>query len=373
VGNGHEAVKGPGFAEETYKTALRSYIGSLPKAADKAGAIAKAEGVMDAMNKHAGDDEAGKQKLVGIYVSLAKDIGGQLGNASPANKKALTQGFVSFLDKVSKSATNFAVMNWVAENYYEIGEANRPKSGEVPADVKAYYDKAADQYNQLIAKANTDRSITSDMLIQLRLRMANVYRRQGKFVLAMDQFEEILKDPKRASMLNVQVDAAQAYMDWAESGGVPKLFLIASKGGRYNKQGRPNIWGWLGVENRLAKQIENYPESKDKFLETLHQAKQKKAECNYEYALKQDDEARRKEFLQRAKDDIRLTYRSYPELGGAAMKKQYDELLREVQTAMNEDPVGLDAFTAPEVVASASGAGDEEAPAVDPGSGSGGE
>lgn len=376
VANKHEAVQREGFAEEAYKTALRSYIGSLPKATDKAAMITKAEGVMDAMNKRVGDDEAGKQKLVGIYVSLAKDVAKQIENAAPANKKALTQGFVSFLDKVSKGATNFAVMNWVAENYFEIGEANRPKTGDVPADVKAFYDKAANQYGALVDKAKTDSTITGDMLIQLRLRMANVYRRQGKFVAAMDQFEEILKDKKRNSMLNVQVDAANTYMEWAASGGVPKLYLVASKGGRPNKAFRNNVWGWLGIDSRLSKQVQDYPESKDKFLETLHQAKVKKAECNYLYALKQDDEARRKEFLQRAKDDIRLTYRGDRSLGNPITKKAYDDLLRLVQTAMKEEPVGLEAFPLDVVDKPAVGeqpAGGEETAGVDAGSGSGGQ
>lgn len=377
VAGNHEAVAREGFAEETYKTALRSYISALPKAADKAALIAKAEGVMDAMNKRVGEDQAGKQKLIGIYVSLAKDVSKQLENAPPANRKALTQGFVSFLDKVSKSATSFPVMNWVAENYYEIGEANRPKTGEVPAEVKVYYDKAANQYDTLIKSANTDTSISKDMLVQLRLRMANVYRRQGKFVKSLDQFEEILKDPKRAAMLNVQVDASNTYMEWAASGGVPKLYLIAAKGGRPNKAGRNNVWGWLGIENRLSKQIEDYPETKVKFSETVHQAKQKKAECQYQYALTQDDAARREDFLKRARDDIRLTYRGDRQLGGVASTKIYDDLLRQVQTALKEPVVGLEAFAKESTPATppateTTGASEETA-AAETSSGSGGE
>lgn len=380
VANNHEAVSREGFAEEAFKTGLRAYIGSLPKAADKPAMIAKAEGVMDAMNKRVGDDEAGKQKLVGIYVSLAKDVAKQIENAAPVNKKPLTQGFVSFLDKVSKSATQFAVMNWVAENFFEIGEANRPKSGEVPPDVEAFYDKAAAQYDQLIAKAKADATITPDMLTQLRLRTANVYRRQGKFIAAMDQFEEILKDPKRNAMLNVQVDAASTYMEWAASGGVPKLYLVASKGGRPNKAGRNNIWGWMGIESRLGKQVADYPQTSEKFLATLHEAKRKKAECNYLYALTQDDENRRKDFLQRAKDDIRLTYRSDQDLGGPTSKKSYDDLLKLVQTAMKEQPAGLEAFpqdaiatpAAGQPATDAAGSGDETA-AASADSGGGGE
>jgi hypothetical protein len=140
-------------------------------------------------------------------------------------------------------------------------------------------------------------------------------------------------------------------MEWAAGGGVPKLYLIALKGGRPNKAQRNNIWGWGGVAARLSQQVANYPETRDNFLETLHQAKVKRAECNYQYALQQDDATRRHEFLQRAKDDIRLTYRGDRELGGPVSKKAYDDLLRQVQTAMQERPIGLDAFSLDAVVA----------------------
>ncbi|MCA9267520.1 MAG: hypothetical protein KDA41_03575 [Planctomycetales bacterium] len=339
----HAAVQRPGFAEETYKKALQAYIGSLPGAPNKQALITKAEGMMDALKGTVSQDAAGQEKLLNIYLSLAQDVKSQIELAPPAAKPDLTKGFATFLDKVGATATDFRELNWVAQNFFTLGEANDPGKGDPPANVKEYYDKAASQFEKLLAKAKDDPSINANTQVQLRLQMANVLRRQGKFVLAMDQFEEILKDPKRNSMLNVQVDAAQTYQEWGET-GVPKLYLVAIKGGRRIKGGKTNIWGWGDIAKRLEQQITRDPSMKDRFYETLHQAKLHQAECWYKYGTRQDDEERRSKFMQYAEDDIRLLLRSYPDAGGPVWKKEYDKLLRTVQEGLRKEVVGLDAF-----------------------------
>lgn len=349
----NEAVDRPGIAQETYKTALRAYIGALPGAANKADLIAKAEGAMDGLKGTVSQDAEGQEKLISIYVTLANDVKNQIDLASPVNKKPLTQGFATFLDKVAATSSDFTVLNWVAEQFYAIGEANDTGQGELPADVKQYYDKAADQYAKLIEKAKGDSSVSANLVVQMRLRMANVLRRQGKYVLAMDQMEEVLKDKKRNSMLNVQVDAANTYMEWAESDlGVDKLYLVAVSGGRRNKAKSTNIWGWSKVGERLAETLNRNRETMDEetiasFTETMHQAKINKAKCYYQYAMAQEDETKRDKFLIGARDDIKNTTRSFPTMS-AQWRSNYDKLLREIQTAMKVEVVGLDAFAQPE-------------------------
>ncbi len=299
----NEAVNREGVAQETYKTALRAYIGALPGAANKPELIAKAEGAMDGLKGTVSQDAAGQEKLISIYVTLANDVKNQIDLASQVNKKPLTQGFATFLDKVAGTSNDFTVLNWVAEQFYAIGEANDTGKGELPADVKQYYDKAADQYAKLIEKAQGDPSVSPNLVVQMRLRMANVLRRQGKYVLAMDQMEEVLKDKKRNSMLNVQVDAAATYMEWAEAdAGVDKLYLVAVSGGRRNKAGGTNIWGWSKIGQRLAETLNRNRETMDEetiasFTETMHEAKINKAKCYYQYAMAQEDTQKRDKFL----------------------------------------------------------------------------
>ena len=87
------------------------------------------------------------------------------------------------------------------------------------------------------------------------------------------------------------------------------------------------------------------------------------ARCNYEYGLTAEGDEREK-FLKYAKQDIRLAMQSYPDLGGDATKKQYDNLLKEVQTALKETPEGLAAFP-PSTIASNESSGSEDKPPVE--------
>lgn len=348
VKENHEAVQRDGYAQETYRTALRAYIGSLPGATDKAALMAKAEGAMDALNSSVADDEEGREKLINIYITLANEVEEQINLAPASNRPALTQGFATFLDKMGKSSEQFNVMNWVAEQFRALGEANASGKGELSESVKGYFVKAEDAYGRILQKAQTDKTITPKIALQIRLRLADVRRRLGNYVGAMDQLEIVLKPKERNMMLNVQVQAAETYQEWGKV-GVSKLYLVAIKGGRKNKDTEPaqwTLWGWNKMAQMLSRQISKNPETKDQFYGTLHQAKYNAAMCYYQYGLRQDDQSKKRKFLQYAKDDIRLTQRSYPDLGGPEWKRKYEELLKDIQTKMGEDPVGLQAFAA---------------------------
>ena len=338
------AVDRDGMAAEVYTTALLAYFGALPDAANAQSLFTKAEATMDGLNSTVGKDEQGQQKLIGIYVTLAEQVKEMIERAPAAKRKTLTQVFATFLDRVAKTGTDFPVLSWVAENFYQLGQANDPGGGEPPADVKAFYAKAEEQYTALIEKGKSDESVSTNMVMQLRVRLANVLRRQGKYVLAMDQMEEVLKDPKRNSTLDLQVAAAEMYMEWAESElGIDRLYLRAINGGRKNAARKNNIWGWVTMSKRLAAQIERSPELKDRFYETLHTAKVKQAESYYNYAMTLEGKERKK-FLDYARQDIFLTVQGYPDMGGSAARGQYDKILRDVQTALNQPPVGLEEF-----------------------------
>jgi hypothetical protein len=86
-------------------------------------AIEKARGVMETLKTHMGQTSAGRQYLVAIYVSLARDLQRQMELAEPAVKKPLGVGFENFLTQVAAEATELDVLNWVAETYRGMGES----------------------------------------------------------------------------------------------------------------------------------------------------------------------------------------------------------------------------------------------------------
>ena len=353
----HEAVQREGMASEVYTTALLAYFAALPDAANTQELYGKAEAAMDGLNNTVGNDAAGQEKLISIYVTLAKDIADMRSRAPAAKRKVLTQVFGTFLERVVQTSSDVPVLSWAATNFYTLGTEAETPSGGITEEAKKYYAKAADQYQALIDKSGKDEKVTDQMLVFLRGQLATVLRKQGEYVLAMDQMEEILKDPKRNMTLDLQIEAANTYMDWAASDiGIDRLYMRAINGGRKTSAKKNNIWGWVKIGKILAAQVQKpgIDEAvKAEYYEKMHLAKIMQARCNYEYALTAEGDEREK-YLKYAKQDIRLAAQSFPDLGGDVQRKEYDDLLKEIQTALSETPDGLAAFDTA-AVASADG------------------
>jgi hypothetical protein len=115
------------------------------------------------------------------------------------------------------------------------------------------------------------------------------------------------------------------------------------------KKNKNVIWGW-GEIARLTAPTAASGQFKDQF----HEARFNLALCRFNYAVSQKDEAKKKENFQRAKTDIALIAGFYPDLGGEKWKAQYDALLKRVQSALQERPLGLKAL---ETAAPSSAAG----------------
>ena len=325
VKKGHPATQRPGFAQETFKTALRAYVSSLAGSPDPAATIQKAQDVMDAMKNAIEQD-----KLVAIYISLARDLESQMEIASADEKTALSQGFESFLSKVSQETTDFTVLNWVAETFFSLGKGFRTGTGSLSPEARDYYARAIEIYEKLLTAELPNPALKT----QVSMRIAMTKRRMGKFVDAMTTFEEILAE--KNMMLNVQVEAAQTYQDWGEAttkvDEKTTLFDRAIKGGKPGADNKYIVWGW----GKIAK----LTSGKEQFQNTFHQARYNLALARYMQAKAAND----KEKLKLAVQDIRLTYRLYPELGGEAWRDKYEQLLRDVQKTMGDPPLGFAAF-----------------------------
>jgi hypothetical protein len=332
-------VEEEGFPEETYKTALRAYISSLSAGGDAKSSIEKAKGVMQSLKDQMG--ESGQPKLVAIYVSLAQDLKRQMEIADPEVKKSLGVGFQTFLEQVAADATELNVLNWVAETYRGMGESFGANLRTVPKEslkaVQGYYDQAAKTYQKILDMGQKDpKFLPGPMKTQILLQLAKTKRSQGDYVSAMNSFESILK--AQPMMLPVQIEAARTYQDWGGFKGSEENYVRAINGARPDKakQGKYTIWGWGEIARMTA--------GKDQFKDQFHEARYNLALCRYNYAIAQKDAAQKTEKLKMAQRDIAITVGFYPDLGGDKWKGQYDNLLKTVQKALGERPVGLQAL-----------------------------
>jgi len=326
----HELTRVEGFAEETFKATLRAYIGSLAGSQDANATIDKAVAVMDQLKKTVGDTEAQRNKLIAIYVSLARDLEKQMEISTPEVKQALSQGFEMFLNRAGQAATEFNVLNWVAETFYSLGKGFDDPQGNPPPDAVKYYGEALKMYEKILANAS-QLGLDANLVLQVQMRTAMTKRRIGQFDAAIEMFVKILGERER--MLNVQVEAAKTYQEWAGS-EKPDHYLLAIRGAHPNPKTQKNIiWGW----GRLAQTTAPYPDHR----ETFHEARYSLANCRYAHALTKSG-AEKDKLLEMAKQDITMTYRLYPELGSPQWRTRYDALLKKIQQGLGETPAGLD-------------------------------
>jgi tetratricopeptide (TPR) repeat protein len=336
-----EATQKPGFPEETFKTALRAYISSLGGSAEASATVEKAKAVMADLKEYMGQDEAGKQKLVAIYVSLARDLQRQMEIAEPGAKSSLGQGFEAFLGQVAQDASELDVLNWVAETYRGMGESFLSADRKVSPEAKTYFEKAAATYDKIIDVGKKKQGFLAPaMATQIRLQQAKTKRSMLDYTGAMDIFEAILK--ASPTMLPVQIEAARTYQDWATY-NKPDLYQSAMFGARPDKtnpdktkQGKNVIWGWGEIGNRTAGDA--------RFTDQFNEARFNLALCRYNYALSQKDAKKKTELLKRATQDISVTIGLYGSSVEDKWRTQYDTLLKNVQKGLGERPVGLQAL-----------------------------
>lgn len=339
VDENHPATRKEGLAQETYKTALRAYIASLAASPENTELIGKARGVMDSLKKLVGTTPDGQRRLVAIYISLAHDLKKQIDLVdSAAGKKTLSEGFAAFLEQVGGDSDELNVLNWVAETFSGMGEAFETGPNPSLADARAYYGKAADTYARILEEGGKrDGWLDPKMKMQVQMRHAMTLRQMGQFNAAMDIFEAMLKE--KPTMLDVQVEAALTYQQWAEAPEKEELYRRAIQGGREDaKSGKPTVMGW----NRLSRLVYQYP----KFRDTYHEARYNMALCNYSYALRLKSSDDKKKYLGYAKDGIEYIQKLHPDMGGAEWYAKYDALLRRVQRELGEAVVGLGGTTA---------------------------
>jgi len=336
VGENNPAVEDDLVAEETYKTSLRAYISSLGlSGVDAKKTIDKARQVMDALKKRMMQSPQGQTRLVQMYVSLAQDLKRQMEIADSAAKKSLSEGFETFLKEVAADATELNTMNWVGDTYLGMGEAFGTTFRTLTPQAKGYFLKATETYQKILDRGKTDQNfLPPAMATAIRIKLAKAKKYTGDYVTACDILEAILK--ATPTILPAQIEAARLYQDWGGTGkGQERHYIDAIVGARPDKakNDKHTIWGW----GEIARMTANNAQFKDQFYDARYNL----ALCRYNYALAQEGDEKKKEVLQRAKNDIALTAGLYPELGGDDKRKQFDNLLKNVQKALGERTDGL--------------------------------
>jgi hypothetical protein len=171
-------------------------------------------------------------------------------------------------------------------------------------------------------------------VLAVRMQLGKCLRALGEYEPALNTFSSILKE-KEAS-LTVQEAAAYTYQSRGQIEG-PQWFERAIHGGhRLRSTGENRIWGWLKISQVAARAARTDPKYRDTFFE----ARLNVARCRYLAAMKTTGAAQQQN-LAKAKQGILSMVQLYPKMGGEPWRSEFDALLKDIQKAAGEKPVGL--------------------------------
>lgn len=334
----HAAVSAPDFAQETYKTALRAYIANLAGGGNGQIMITKAKEVMNELKATVGTTGAGKKRLIGIYVALARDLKQQIELVVDTQaKSALTKGFEQFLQEVSSESKELNVLNWVADTFNGMGEA-LTFSKTISPEASHYFNEAISTYERIIEMAkNGQLQLDDGIKVHVQLRLALLLRKLRNYEKSMKFYEAMLR--KNQMVLPIQVGAAQTLQEWGDSS--PKEFAKYDKAIKGDlpdsKTKRPLIWGWITLSKKIA--------SRSDLRDTFHEARFNVAHCHLQMARgKKEGSKAAKQYYRFAQNDIRNTYRLYAKPGDEIWTKwreKYDNLMKQIQRDQKRQPIGM--------------------------------
>ncbi len=339
----HPAVAGrTDFQIDTYKVALRACVGTEK--------IQQAEAVMAKLETLVGhDDEEGAARLTQIYISLGRQLEEVLARLRAEGKSDQIQkvslGFEKFLDTISKreKGNSFTSLNWVAQTFASMAAGLDPGDGPLPEAAVKYYGSAGATYYKLLKNPPADMREGAETAIKVQLAVclralgrrpdaADPKKAEKNFTQALGLLVEILK--QKETLVNVQMEAARTYQELAAASGQPTFYLNAISGGQKQPDGHYLVWGWNGISRRVG--------SGEKYRDILYEARYNIALCRMRIAQTQTGQERA-DTLKLAENDIVVTHKLYPTLGGAKWFEKFDALLKAIRKFQgNDNPNGLE-------------------------------
>lgn len=307
----HQAAKNPLFVEETYRTALQAYVGSMDH--DRQQVMPKAKQAMVGLRTAIGDDPIGQQRMLSVYGNLAKSVERQMESASPEGKQQLSAVFEAFLQELGSGSSEVGVLHWVAETFASLGAGFDDDQRTVQADARRYYERSIEAFENLLQLP----TLGDGLATQVRARLAGVKADNRDFSSALSELETILEAKPNA--INLQVQAARTLQRWAESDPTKYDEAIAGTGGPEGV-----IWGWGKIASATMQH--------KAFRDTFYQARYETVRCLFQQALSETGD-RRNSLMSSAAQSVKRTMQLYPTLGGGEWTQKYEELLDDIRVA----------------------------------------
>ena len=225
------------------------------------------------------------------------------------------------------AAGSFFVLAWRAEAYSGLAEGLDVGGPGVLADAEKQYRQAVAAFQEILRRAAAEAQFSpaAEVTIALRIELARCLRRLSDNPQALSQLLEVLKN--HPLMVDAQVEAAHTYQSWGDE--KPECLERAIQGGKRYQE----VWGW----GELARRVQ----AEARYRDVFHEARYNLALCRLRQAQVATDRPERARLAAAAENDILVTQRSFPDMGGGVWYDRYNELLKRVQRLADRPAVGL--------------------------------
>jgi tetratricopeptide (TPR) repeat protein len=315
-----------GFSSDLYAVELQAVVGAMTsEGSDTATLTTRAISTMERLEASVKGKPDADERLVRIYIALARDIKDQLDAASSEQKTKLINAFQVILDAIAKSSKDPATLQWVGQTLMQMGEAAlADKNPAANQKGPALLASAIQTFETLQGKLGDKTPAT------LKFQLGRANRLAGEYKKAIDLFEEILK--ASPTMLDTQVEAALAYEQWAGTINpqfAASAYRAALSGARPGADKKNVIWGW----GRISKMVSGRPEYRERFFEARY-----RVAFNRFMMGKANNDTK---LMEQASKDITQVNALYPDMGGPDRRKDFDLLMKEIQKGLGINPAGL--------------------------------
>ncbi len=309
---------------DTYRSALQATVSQLQTGSGNSDALKQVSKLIDELKVAAGTDKEGKEMLTSIFVKVARDLQDLVEGAdSPAKKQKLAEGMVLVCQQIADSSDDFSTKMWAAQTLTNVGNALDKSAKETRESIQGQSVKIMEG---ILAKEASSpgfiKSAGGNGELFVRVTMAKSLKQAGKHQEAIDQITKALS--QNAAMLDLQIEAAEIYQAWGESGDASK-FDLAIVGGPQGANPRV-IWGW----GKLSSALSGKKNLKDQYFHCRYHLIQ----CFFEAGKAENDPKKKTQLFERAVREIGSTKLLNPDLGGPESQAKFEQLEKTIRAAM---------------------------------------
>jgi len=336
-------VQSSEFANLVYQLQLRAYIGLQQ--------IDLARKAMTQLEESASG--TGGESITEMYRQLGEKITEEIERLKAAGDTKriddVRKSLETFLaDIFKRKDQTYGSLVWIGETYYGMGQG----ASENPAIARKYFDKAAAAFEAIQQRQDASGDfIPGNFQVGITLRLVNCKRQQGEYEAALKLIAPVLKEKDKSP--EVQFEAASILQDWAASGqgDSQKKYLDAINGMTLEEGALIRGWSYL---SRLLQNSVNSP-GRDDLKKMYYDAQFNNIECRRSYgiATNNTDELKRAEYETNVFGQISV---DLPE----AVWERFNQLYRQIQTDLGEDPQNLERRVSTSETVAANGAGQLE-------------